>query len=86
MKSAIEFVDVGECGVNLPLAIKKWTLLCRIVKSKDEYTLVEYTPKGKRKLKVRISKENANYLITELGLKYVSSDVFCNSGTYLNVG
>lgn len=86
MKSAIEFVDVGECGVNLSLAIKKWTLLCRIVKSKDEYTLVEYTPKGKRKLKVRISKENANYLITKLGLKYVPSDVFRNSGTYLNVG
>ena len=87
MKTAItNFVDVGECDIDLSLVIKKWTLLCRIIRYKDEYTLVEYTLKGKSKLKIKISEENANYLIKKLDLTYVSSNLFSNSGTYLNVG
>ena len=83
METAIEFVMTGECKVNRQLAVKKWSLLCRIAKCNKEYRLIEVTPKGKTILKVTISKEDAEYLIKELGLKYVPNDFFNNYGMYL---
>ena len=83
MLKAIEYVLVGECKVDLPLSVKRWNLLCRIYKYKDTYELVEYTPKGRRKFKVEISKENAEYLINELKLRCVPSETFSNGSTYL---
>ena len=85
MKNAIEFKDVGECKVIRSVALKKWTFLCRIIKHKNEYKLVEYTLKGKQRIKVAISKKDAEWLIETFSLRYVESDVFRNSGSYLMI-
>ena len=85
MKDAIEFKEVGECKVIHSVALKKWNLLCRVIKHQNEYKLVEYTPKGKQRIKVAISKEYAEWLIEAFSLRYVESDVFRNSGSYLTV-
>lgn len=85
MKDAIIFEMVGECEIIRDLVIKKWNLLCRISRYKDSYILIQYTPKGKRKLKVAIKKEDAMWLIKELHLQYVKSEVFNEAGTYLSV-
>ena len=85
MKDAIEFVLVGECKVDLTLAIKRWNLLCRIHKYNNSYTLVEYTPKGKRKLKATISKNDAECIIKELQLQCVQDTFLKNASTYLIV-
>lgn len=85
MKNAISFVEIGECRLELKEVEKKWTLLHRIVKHQEKYQLLEYTPKGKLKLKVNIQKEDANFLASKLNLRYIPSDLFHNSGVYLKV-
>lgn len=85
MKNAIEFVPVGECKVNREMVVKKWTLLCRISRWHDKYTLIEYTPKMKKRLKVSISSDDAKYLIDTLGLRCVKSEIFNHAYTYLSV-
>ena len=85
MKDAIEIKEFGECKVIHSIASKKWNLLCRVVKHQETYKLVEYTLKGKRKLKCVISKEDAQWLIETLSLKFVESEIFRDSGTYLLV-
>ena len=85
MKSAINFVEVGVCKVDIEIAKKKWNMLHRIVKHQEKYQLLEYTPKGETKLKVVISKEDAICLIRELNLIYVPSKLFNESGVYLKV-
>lgn len=83
MKECIEFKDVGICNIDIKKAKRKFTLLHRIVQLRDEFYLLEYTPKCKRKLKVRISEEHANKLINELGLKPFRDDFFVNVITYV---
>ena len=83
MKSAIEFVLTGECKIDVEQVVKKWNLLCRICKYNESYTLVEYTPKGRRKLKVAIRKDDALKIIEELHLRGVESEILNNSVTYL---
>lgn len=83
MKECIHFKDVGICEINLEKAKKKFTLLNRIFQYKDEFYLLEYTPKCKRKLKVRISEKDATELIFYLGLKPFKNNLFVNSITYV---
>lgn len=85
MKDAIEYVEIGECKVIHSIVLKKWNLLCRVTKFDDKYKLIEYTPKGKCKLKVVISKEDAEWLIEILRLRCVDSELLKNSCTYLIV-
>lgn len=83
MKDAVEFKDVGECKIIHSVALKKWNLLCRVLRHGDTYKLAEYTLKGKQKMNVAISKEDAEWLINTFSLKYVESETFRNSGMYL---
>lgn len=86
MRKAIEkFVTTGECQINRKLAVKQWTLLCRIIKHKNEYMLIECSPKAKIKLRIEISKDDAEFLINELNLKFVPHETFKKCGTYLNI-
>lgn len=72
MKKAItEYAFTGACQIDRNIAIKRWNLLCRIYKREDTYKLVELTPKGKRKLKVEITKEDAEFIIHRLMLRCV---------------
>lgn len=83
MKECIELKDVGICKIDVERAIKKFTLLHRIIQIRDEFYLLEYTPKCKRKLKVRISEEDANKLISSLRLQPFKNDFFCFTTTYV---
>ena len=83
MKECIEFKDIGICKIDIDKAIKKFTLLHRIFQFRDEFYLLEYTPKCKRKLKVRISEEDANKIINRLRLKPFRDDLFKNAITYV---
>lgn len=83
MKECIEFKEVGICLIDIKRAIKKFTLLNRIVQIRDEFYLLEYTPKCRRKIKVRISEEDANKLINHFGLKPFRNDLFKNIITYV---
>lgn len=85
MKDAIEYKEVGECKIIHSLATKRWNLLCRVIKHRDTYKLVEYTLKGKQKMSVAISEEDAKWLINTFSLKYIKSEVFNDSGAYLTV-
>lgn len=85
MKDAIEYKEIGECKVIHSIALKKWNLLCRVTRFNDKYRLIEYTPKGKCKLKVTISKEDAEWLIEALHLRYIKNELYKNSYTYLIV-
>lgn len=83
MKDCIEYVLTGPCKVDIDKAVKRWTMLCRVLKSIDSWVLVEYTPKGKTKLQCTISEQDALELINRLGLVYVQSKTFRNCGSYL---
>lgn len=85
MKDAIEYKEAGECKIIHSTALKKWNLLCRVIKYKDTYKLVEYTLKGKKKMSVTISAEDAEWLINTFSLKYIESQTFRDSGAYLTV-
>ncbi|MES0334786.1 MAG: hypothetical protein SFH39_00290 [Candidatus Magnetobacterium sp. LHC-1] len=85
-KAILEFKNTGECPIDIKIAVKRWNLLCRIYKHNDNYTLVERTPKGKRKLNVSISKKDAEQLMDELNLTGIQDQVFKNYKTYLYVG
>lgn len=79
----IEFKNTGECNIDINNIIKHFTLLNRIYNIKNEYYLLEYTPHGKRKLKIQISKEDAIRIIETLNLKPFKNDIFINSITYV---
>ena len=83
MRECINFKDVGICEINIEQAKKKFTLLNRIFQYKDEFYLLEYTPKCKRKLKVRISEKDAKELISYLGLKPFRNNLFVNAIVYV---
>lgn len=85
MKDAIKFVVVGECEIDREMVVKKWTLLHRISRWHDEYTLLGCTPTGERELKVAISQDDAEYLINTLRLRCVKSEIFNYAWTYLSV-
>ncbi len=86
MKDAILFVDAGECSIDIDKAIKKWTLLCRIIRTREKFTILQLTPKGKVKLKCTISSTDALELIKKLKLRGVEHELFNNSRTYLSIG
>ncbi len=86
MKQCIEFKDVGECDINVEGVIKKFTLLHRIFSFHNEYYLMEYTPKCKRRMKIRIKEQDAQEIITRLNLKPIRDDFFINAITYVPVG
>lgn len=85
IKAITEFNAFGECKIDIEKTKKLWTLLCRISRYGEEYWITEYTPKGKRKLKVRISSTDANRIIWDLALTEVKSDLFVYGATYLSV-
>ncbi len=66
-KAIIEFNLTGECSIDIDKAVKYWNLLCRIYKYQNSYTLAQLTPKGKHKLKVSISQQQAEELIVKGG-------------------
>lgn len=84
-EAIIEFKTVGDCEISIEKAIKKWNLLCRINQFNEDFTLVEYTPKGKRKFKVAISPIQARELIKKLQLTMIGDQIFCHAYTYLSV-
>jgi len=85
MKNAITFQQTGLCDVDIDKAKKQWNLLCRIYQHNNTYTLVEFTLKGKQKLKVRISEYDALTLINMLNLICIDDTTFKNSKKYLIV-
>lgn len=80
-----EYKETGICEIDRIAMVKYWTLLHRILKYKDDYTLCECTPKGKIKSKVKISASDVNHLINELKLKEVRSDIYTYGSIYLSV-
>ena len=86
MKDYIEFKEFGECEIDVEKVIKKFTLLHRIFQWRNEFYLVEYTPKCKRKLKVCIKETDAKEIIKKLNLKAFKDDLFVNAITYVPVG
>ena len=84
MKEAIVYQITGECELIKDMALKKWNMLCHVIKYQENYTLVEYSLKGKTmKVKAAISKEDAIWLIETFNLKYLPNSTFNNSGSYL---
>ena len=80
----VEFKETGECSIDVNKAIKYWNLLCRLYSSHDtSYILAELTPKGVCKFKVKISKEQAEELISSLKLKCIPNELFKSGKTYL---
>ena len=85
MKEAIITIPLtGFCEIDIEKAVKLWNCICVIsCWLNEDYTLIEYSNKRRRyKLKVKINKDTALYLINELGLRKVDSEVF-NACTYL---
>ena len=83
MKEYIQFKETGVCDLQLEMVIKKFTLLHRIFQYGEEFYLLEYTPKCKRKLKVRISEIDAMEIISKLQLKPFKDDLFRKATTYV---
>ncbi|MBQ8892541.1 MAG: hypothetical protein IJ068_06745 [Bacilli bacterium] len=84
MMDFIEFKDSGICNIQVDMIIKKFTLLHRIYKNTDnEYWLLSYTPKAKRRLKVQIKEEDAIKIINTLHLTPFEDSFFRNSITYV---
>lgn len=79
----IEFKPAGICSVEVHEIIKHFTLLNRIYQYDDEYYLLEYTPRCKRKSKIRISTNDALKIIKELDLKPFRNDFFIRAVTYV---
>lgn len=77
MKNVIvSYVLGGVCEIDVAKTVKKWSLLCRIYKYNNTYRLVEFTPHGKKKLDITISKDAAEYIIEELMLKSIENKMF----------
>ena len=84
MKRAVISVPItGECIIDVHKVIMYWTLLCRIERWKDEFYLREFTPKGKSRMKLRISTEDAMYIINILLLHEIPDPLFASGKTYL---
>lgn len=83
IKDCIRFKEFGVCEVDIKRARKQWTLLCRITKFKEGYTICELTPKGKVKTNIAISEKDAKDLIFYLGLKEIKSDIFRNASSFI---
>lgn len=83
MKECIEVKEIGVCKVDIDKAVRKFTLLHRIFQYRDNFYLLEYTPKCKRKLRVSISEKDAMELIKRLGLKPFKNDFFVNAVIYV---
>ena len=85
INTVAEFNEFGVCKIDVDKVIKRWSLLCRVYEIGDKYHLVEYTPKGKRKLKIEISKEDASKIIKAINLEGVKNNIFKNNTTYLKI-
>lgn len=85
MKECVNFKKIGICEIDIEKAKKIFTLLNQIYQYRDEFYLLEYTPKGKMKFKVRISEESANELIYCLELQPFRDELFINSITYIPI-
>lgn len=83
MKEAVKRTKDGEYKIDLSIAVKNWNLCCRICRHMNEYTLKEYTRKGRIKLGAPISKEDAEFLIKRLELRCVPSDVYTSMSVFL---
>ncbi len=84
MMDFIEFKDYGICNIQVDMIIKKFTLLHRIYKNgDDEYWLLSYTPKAKRRLKVQIKEEDAIKIIKTLHLQPFEYHFFRNCIIYV---
>lgn len=81
----LEYKLTGICLIDTAKMIRRWTLLHRIYRFRDKYTLVEMTPKGKIKMKIRISQESAENIIEQCRLIEVPSTLFNHGSVYLNV-
>lgn len=85
MKAIIkEFNETGACVVDVKKVVKAWTNFYTIIQYGDKYTLVNYRKNGKGSynLKVQISSEQAQELITALDLKCVRDTFFGYARTY----
>jgi len=83
-RAVLKYELSGICEIDVKKAIKYWNLLCRVSRWKDEFYLCTFTPKGARKLKIRISEKDANCLIDELGLFEIQSNLFNSGKTYIS--
>lgn len=81
-----EYQQIGNCILNLDLIIKDWSnkfSISTYTGAETIHTLViNSRRKGEYELKVKISKEDAEYLINKLELKHCKSPVFNSGGTY----
>lgn len=86
MKKVRDYIDfklVGECDVDIDGIVKSFSLLNRIFEHGNQFTLLEYTPKGKRKLKVSIKAEDAKTIIKKLHLYPCHNPIFANAIMYV---
>ena len=88
-KYILEFKETGAVSVNTALIIKKWSEGFSISTwvnydtGEMEYTLyVEKPITSKDRCKARISKVDAELIISTLGLKHIKSTLFNSGGIY----
>jgi hypothetical protein len=74
-KMITNFVDTGECEVNVKEVVKRWKPNWFISQWQEKYTLVNKT------VKVVISKQQAKEIIVELDLEPIQS-VFRSGKTW----
>lgn len=81
-----QYHKIGNCTLYLDKIIKDWNNKFSIsthTRAETIHTLViNSRRKGEYELKVKISKEDAEYLINKLDLKHCKSPVFNSGGTY----
>lgn len=83
LNDAITFIDIGECPVDMDIALKTFTKRCFISKYHDNYRLVRITHKKCVSMKVTISKKDAFELISKLELMEHGSEVFNYGSTFV---
>lgn len=83
MKSLIKtFQETGSCELDIKKVIKKWKDNFAISQYHKEFTFIVFLKNGNTKLKVKITEEQANELITELNLGKIKSTTFKHANTF----
>lgn len=83
-KIVTKFNKTGACEIDINLVKKQWNNQFTILQYDEKYTLIKYrkNSKGCVNLKVLISSEQAQELITELDLKCIEDSVFKKAKSY----
>lgn len=82
MKKLItNFQQIGVCEVDVDKVVKAWTDKFMISQYHDDYTLVKFS-RGANKVQVKISKKQAEEIISKLNLCTIKSTMLVYGKTY----